>query len=113
MKKKPKKFRKWLVVDSAIGKLDVFTTHQPEYEGPVYGVFFPQHSAIVIDSSQSEEKMRSTLLHELLHVACTSASETLQKMCLGNREEKIVSFLEPILYDLLTRNGFLKMPKRK
>lgn len=72
---------------------------------------------IVIEQKDNEVAMKMKLHHELLHV-CFGAHSGDAKAFLGStyesrskREEDVVSFLEPVQFDLLVRNGWLRYPK--
>lgn len=73
---------------------------------------------IVVAWVPNVELMKSRLHHELLHVCFGAHSGDTKAQVLGcrsldarfAREEHIVSFLEPVQYDLLVRNGWLRYP---
>ena len=72
---------------------------------------------IVVKHTGNIAAMQQRLHHEILHV-CFAAHSGDGCSFLGSnvnvqwkREESIVSFLEPVQFDLLVRNGFLKYPK--
>ena len=78
-----------------------------------------QKNIIEIAWKPDESFLKMKLMHELLHVCFSAHSGQMLAKVLGGksdeereeREELIVSFLEPVFYDLLSRNGWLKFPK--
>jgi hypothetical protein len=74
---------------------------------------------IVVEQSDNVSRMKQRLHHEILHVVFGAHSGDARAKCLGSqtmegrarREEDIVSFIEPIQFDLLVRNGWLRYPK--
>jgi folate-dependent phosphoribosylglycinamide formyltransferase PurN len=93
------------VVDAEGNSLDA----QYDPEAPIILVKHVDHAA----------RMQMTLHHELLHVCFAAHSGDARQAALGprthegraRREEAIVSFIEPVQFDLLVRNGWLKYPK--
>jgi len=83
-----------------------------------WAVYHDDKNEILVLATQPDA-MKMSLLHELMHVCFTGHSDDIRKKVLGavgeeaqgKREEGIVSFLEPFLYDLLARNGLLKIPR--
>jgi hypothetical protein len=73
---------------------------------------------IVIAWVPNTAVMKLRLHHELLHVCFGTYSGDTKAQVLGGRttnarwarEEHVVSFLEPVQYDLLVRNGWLRYP---
>jgi hypothetical protein len=89
-------------------------------DGSACDAYFDTETNIIeISWCPDEAFMKMKLMHELLHVCFRAHSSDLLGKVLGtktidqqsNREEQIVSFLEPVLYDLLARNGWLHFPK--
>lgn len=74
-----------------------------------------ENRMILVLERQDESIMKQELLHELLHVCFAGHSDDALIKVLGKeyktREEDVVSFLEPILHDLLARNKLLKIPR--
>ena len=114
--------RLWCKAQVHGGTIRVYlTTYKPD-DGSgdkCDGTFDSEKGEIEIDASLSDDKAKMTLLHELLHVCFGGASGQLRENVLGaktpearaTREEMVVSFIEPVLYDLLVRNGWLRFPK--
>jgi hypothetical protein len=104
-----RKPRKWLTLDSVLGSVDVYLIKglTDETGTPVDGLFLPDKLIICIDGDLVPNRIRSTLLHEMLHLAFASGSKS--KM-LEDNEEEFVSFMETPLFDLLRRNKMLRLP---
>lgn len=113
--------RLWIKAEGQTGPLKIYVTKK---EIDIEGVrckasFDPEKDEIEVAATTGEQAMKRSLLHELLHKCFAGASGDLREKILGDktpearseREELIVSYLEPILYDLLTRNGWLRIPK--
>ena len=83
------------------------------------GMYDPVRDEIEVSEDQGEVNMKRSLLHEILHKCFSAISGDLQKVILGEedmdalarREELVVGYLEPLLYDVLVRNGWLKFPE--
>lgn len=112
--------RLWCKLESALGPIKVYVVLTTEVDGENCSASYdPESHVIEVTHTPNEGMMRSRLLHELLHVCMGSTAGDLRAKVLGAntedarsiREELIVSFLEPHLYDLLNRNGLLKIPK--
>jgi Zn-dependent peptidase ImmA (M78 family) len=106
----PRGVKKWLTLDSVQGPVEVyFVPHLLDDKGDeMDGLFYPDDMLILIDKGLSPDKARSALLHEMMHLlfACAKAKHDI----LEKYEEEIVTFLEPLLFDVLRRNKFLRMP---
>lgn len=82
------------------------------------GEYDYENNRINIKSSPNIHEMKSALHHEFHHVFFDGCSGDVRQRVLGpktvkgraQREEQIVSYLEPVSYDILVRNGFLKYP---
>ena len=113
--------RLWCKLSSARGNIRVYVTDRDlDADGVDANAYFdPETNEILVRVTPAEDQMKMWLLHELLHVCWADSSGDLREKILGaktyeqrhEREELIVSFLEPVLYDLLTRNGCLKLPR--
>jgi hypothetical protein len=70
---------------------------------------------IDISSEQPENGMKKTLMHELMHKVCDDMSGDLAERIFGKdynaKEELIVSYMAPVLYDILSHHGWLRFPK--
>lgn len=73
---------------------------------------------IEVEQNDNIEVMKKNLFHEMLHSCYDGIGNTAWEKMFGTldedeantREEETVSFLEDKLYDLLTRNGLLRIP---
>lgn len=110
--------RLWLYVQSAGGMIPVYVTNAPiTVEGHDSEAYYDKDvPCILIKVTENVAAMKAALHHELLHV-CFSGHSGDALAFMGStpeardrREEKVVSFLEPVQFDLLVRNGFLKYP---
>jgi len=111
----------WLKVAAPRGEIKVYVTRTSptDDEGnECHAIFDPETNTITIAVGPFET-MKMKLFHELMHVAWSDASGDMREKVTGGktadergrREEMIISFQEPPLYDLLTRNGWLWFPK--
>ena len=102
--------RKWLTLDSIYGPVDVRLVPDlvDDNGESVDGLFLPESFSIHIESKQTSSKRHSTLLHEMMHLVFASART---EKVVEDNEEAFVTFVEPVLFDLLRRNGFLRMLK--
>ena len=113
--------RLWCKFEAHGGTVKVYLNKKPlELEGHAVEAFYdPDKGTIDIQWLPSESRLKSTLVHEMLHVCFRGHSGDMREKVLGpktsngrhDREEMIVSFLEPVLFDVLTRAGFLKIPR--
>ena len=117
--------RLWMRVRAHGGTIPVYVvkTDLYQYDGDGDGeteldAYYDQGKPeIVVRQTDNTTLMKQRLHHELLH-ACFGAHTADGLAALGaftpagraKREEDIVSFLEPIQFDMLTRNGFLRYP---
>jgi hypothetical protein len=108
-KRRPK-HRKWGVLDSVQGPVSVYLVPNlvDDNDEKMDGLFYPDEMIILVDKGLSPDRIRSTLLHEMLHLIFSCAKS--KHDILEKYEEEIISFLEPLLFDVLKRNGFLRMP---
>lgn len=115
-----KRRRCWCRVSTQNGEVRVYLVVDPVDDESRYvdGLYDPGKGEILINAALSEERQKMTLLHELLHVVWSGIGGELKTKLLGckpnqthSHEETIVSFQEPVLYDLLARNGWLRLPK--
>jgi len=111
--------RLWLRAATVLGPLPVYVTSRPiEVEGhPVDAYFDREKPEIVIEQVANVDLMKMRLHHELLHLCWGAHSGDARAPILGRtpeararKEEAIVSFLEPVQFDLLVRNRWLKYP---
>lgn len=112
--------RLWIKAECQTGPLTIVASKNTiEEDGhELHACYEPDRSRVTVADTE-EQKMKRSLLHELLHVCFDGASGDLREKVLGGktkeerdeREELIVSFLESPLFDLLTRNGWLRFPK--
>lgn len=114
--------RLWLKLSTQRGELRVYVTKWPlkDDEGNAADALYDENlNTIEIVWGPDEAFMKMKLLHELIHVCFSPHSGDMKQSVLGGklhktvrqREEMIVSFLEPHLFDLLTRNWMLRIPK--
>jgi len=89
-------------------------------DGSVCDAYYdPELNSIEIAWRADESYLKMRLLHELLHVCFSAHSGDMREKVFGrespkqkvSREELVVSFLEPVLYDILSRNKWLKFPR--
>jgi hypothetical protein len=114
--------RLWLKVEAHGGTIPVYVTKGPilDDDGVTeLDAFYEKDSpCIVIKSSDNVAAMKQRLHHELLHVCFGAHSGDAREKVLGartpegraKREEDIVSFLEPVQFDMLVRNKWLRYP---
>ena len=113
--------RLWLRLSAHGSTIPVYVTRRPlAVDGHEVKAYFDGETpCIVLAWSDNVAAMKQTLHHEILHVCFAGHSGDARQAVLGGRtpaarakrEEQIVSFLEPVQYDLLVRNGFLRYPK--
>lgn len=112
------KRRLWFRLQSQGGAIPVYVTDEDLFlEGVLVEAYYDKATpCIVIRHTDNVDAMKMRLHHELLHV-CFGAHSGDAVAFLGQtpaardrREEHMISFLEPIQFDLLKRNGFLKYP---
>lgn len=112
--------RLWLRAQAHGGVIPVFVIKVLEDEDgyALDGQFDQEAPLILIRQVDNVSAMKQTLHHELLHVCFRGHSGTARETVLhsstvdgrARREEDIISFLEPVQFDLLVRNGWLKYP---
>jgi hypothetical protein len=112
--------RLWLKVEAPGRQIPVFVVKVLEDEDghDLFGQFDTEKPQILIRQIDDVGAMKQTLHHELLHVCFSGHSGDARARVLHSktkdgrfdREEEIVSFLEPTQYDLLFRNGYLRYP---
>jgi hypothetical protein len=112
--------RLWLRVQVHGGVIPVFVTKILEDDNgdDLDGYFDQDIPCVLIRQVENVSAMKQTLHHELLHVCFRGHSGTAREKILrgrtpdgrARREEDIISFLEPIQFDLLVRNGWLRYP---
>ena len=111
----------WLRMAAAGGDTPVYLTKEPTVEGSdesVNGFYETEKNFIEVESGLTGQIQKETLFHEIIHRCFSTASGDLQAKILGHssrekrwdHEELIVSFLAPVLYDILVRNGWLRIP---
>ena len=117
-RRKPRLFKRLNVQGNAWRVFLVDRDTEPDLAGND-GVTSVDDSLIALDDRLEPTRMGSAFVHELLH-ACLSApasKEVLAKLfgCkpeeVVDKEESMVSYLAPILFDTLARNGLLKLPR--
>lgn len=109
--------RLWLKVQVHGAVIPVFVVKQVDAENSD-GEYDQEIPAILIRQTDNVASMKQSLHHELLHVCFRGHSGTTRESILGSktiegrakREEAIISFLEPVQFDLLVRNGWLRYP---
>jgi hypothetical protein len=109
--------RLWLKVEAHGSTIPVFVVKVVDEEGSD-GEFNQEVPEILIRQTDNVASMKQTLHHELLHVCFRGHSGTTRESILrsktnegrAKREEEIISFLEPVQFDLMVRNGFLRYP---
>lgn len=108
--------RLWMKIQAHGGTIPVYVVKS--IEGKAEGLFDRDVPEILVTQSDNVALMKQALHHEILHVCFSGHSETSREHVLGestikrrdDREETLISFLEPVQFDLLVRNGFLKYP---
>lgn len=106
----------WLRAETQSGPLSVYVVKELRNESgdPLHAEYDPDTHTILVEWCENATKMKQDLHHELLHVCFAGSSGDARENALGpdyvTREEKLVSFLEPVHFDLLMRNGWLKYP---
>lgn len=114
--------RLWLKLQTQRGELRVYVTKLPlkDDDGNKCDALYDEDlNTIEIAYGNDDGFMRMKLLHELLHACFSPHSGDMKGSVLGGklhenvrkREEMVVSFLEPTLYDLLSRNLLLRIPR--
>jgi Zn-dependent peptidase ImmA (M78 family) len=79
-----------------IGILRIANLQHEQHEA--YGVFSPQEPIIWLDWGNGPERMKVTLMHEILHAALDTSHQTVPE------EEDVVGILAPLLLDFLRNN---------
>lgn len=112
--------RLWLKVETLLGPVPVFVVKTLEDDDgfDLSGLFDQDKPEILIRQIDNVMSMKQTLHHELLHVCFRAHSGTAREAVFKSRtvegrhdrEEELVSFLEPVQFDLLVRNGWLRYP---
>lgn len=111
--------RLWLTVQAHGGTVPVYVAKVViGDEGEEVEAYFDRTKPeIVIEQAENVALMKSRLHHELLHLCFGAHSGDARAPVLGRtpaarakREEAVVSFLEPVQFDLLVRNGWLRYP---
>ena len=112
--------RLWFRLKVHGGVTPAYVTNRPIYDddgNEVDAYYDKEKNELVVKQSDNVAAMKQRLHHELLHV-CFGAHSGDARAFLGKtvesrgkREEDIVSFLEPVQFDMLVRNGFLRYPK--
>ena len=114
--------RLWTKVAVHGGIVPVYVVKQPIVDDDgvtnLDAYYDPDVPEIVIEQSDNVPKMKQRLHHELLHVCFGAHSGDARAKVLGaqtedgraKREEDIVSFIEPVQFDMLVRNGWLRYP---
>lgn len=115
--------RLWMKIAAHGGVIPVYVTKDEASltvdDCEVDAYYDPDGPYILIRSMDNISMMCQRLHHELLHVCFGAHSGDAREVVLGSktpagrakREEMIVSFIEPVQFDLLVRNGFLHYPK--
>jgi len=116
--------RLWCKVTAHGGTIPVYVTKndallKDDDGSDVDAYYDPEVPCILVKHTGNVAMMQQRLHHELLHVCFGAHSGDARAQVLGaktvegraKREEAIVSFVEPVQFDLLVRNGFLKYPK--
>jgi hypothetical protein len=109
--------RLWLRVAVHGGIIPVYVVKQVDNEASD-GEFNEELPAIFIRQTDNVASMKQSLHHELLHVCFRGHSGTTREHVLRSKtsegrakqEESIISFLEPVQFDLLVRNKWLRYP---
>lgn len=113
--------RLWLKFEAHGGTIPVYVQRgelKDDDGNDVDAYYEPDTPCIVVKSTDNVTMMKQRLHHELLHVCFGAHSGDAREPVLGSdtvegraqREEQIVSFLEPIQFDILTRNKWLRYP---
>lgn len=109
--------RLWLKVQVHGTVIPVFVVKTVDDEGSD-GEYDDEAPHILIRQADNISAMKQTLHHELMHVCFRGHSGTARESLFrsktpegrAKREEAIISFLEPVQFDLLVRNGWLRYP---
>lgn len=108
----------WMRVEAHGSTIPVYVARTAEANGEEVDAYYDREKPeIVIVWNENAALMKMKLHHELLHVCFGNHSGDARRF-LGStpaarakREEDVVSFLEPVQFDLLVRNGWLRYPK--
>lgn len=90
-------------IQTPLGRIDIIRRRVAGCDA----VFDPENMRICIDPELPKDRATSALLHEILHVCFSSFRTGIAKL---QTEEQIVSYLEPLLFDILNRNKLLRNP---
>jgi hypothetical protein len=106
--------RLWLTLDTIIGPVEVYVMRRlPAPYRHAFGSYDDHKRRIYIRASHPDD-MKSTLLHEALHVSLGALTPQLKRRLLGSRkrsqEEVVVGWVERELYFILDRNRLLRLP---
>jgi len=112
--------RLWLKVQVHGGVIPVYVVKDlPDDNGDDLDGYFDQEKPLIlVRQIDSASAMKQTLHHELLHVCFRGHSGVARETILrsrtvegrARREEDLISFLEPVQFDLLVRNKWLRYP---
>lgn len=113
--------RLWLRVSAHGGTIPVYVAKGPLFDDDgvteVDAWYDREVNEIVVKQLDNVAAMKMKLHHELIHV-CFGSHSGDARAFLGKsvearakHEEDIVSFLEPVQFDLLVRNKWLRYPK--
>lgn len=114
--------RLWLTVSTHGGKIPVYVVKGDLYaadgETEIEAHYDRAKPEIVVLQMGNIAMMKQNLHHELLHVCFGGVSGHVREgifkattaRALEVREEDLVCFLEPVQFDLLVRNGWLRYP---
>lgn len=113
--------RLWLKVHVHGGVIPVYVVRGPIFDDDgteLDGYYDPAVPCVSIREMDNVALMKQRLHHELLHVCFGAHTGDVLQRVLGafsldhqaRREEDIVAFIEPMQFDLLVRNKFLRYP---
>lgn len=110
--------RLWCKVDTSIGPMAVYVvlkTPKNEDGDDCDALYDSERHELIVRWVENKEQMKKWLLHELIHIVFMPMRPELREKIFGKdpeeeREELVTQYLEPGLYDLMTRNRWLRLP---
>ncbi len=114
--------RRWMTFDSPTGRVVVYVKRRVVHADgeECHAQYISGTPGIIeVEWNENEVVMKKNLFHEWIHVCFEGIGSTSWVKMFGecnfetanDREEELASYLEDKFFDLLTRNGFLRIPK--
>jgi hypothetical protein len=103
----------WLQARAKEGDIEVYATKGtfPVNRKASDGMYCNECRVIVVNCDSGDTDAKETLFHELLHAAFSQKAGKAKRLLTHANEEIIIRCIEGPLYRLLTRNGWLRLPR--